>query len=302
MISRQFHPFLQRCKDGLGVPYARNNNHHCHFYKQYLKQYIGTFAPSSCQFLHKSSSNAASFSSSSSVRRKKRKGKYFRALRKDSQQNKIFFQSLGCPRNWVDSEVMLGSVIHAGYEPTQDLTEADILVINTCGFLQTARDESKQEIEHLLSSKKSNSQLIVTGCMVNLHKDEILQSYPEIDHVLGSASMDRIVNVIQSPKPSSSAKQEDQEESIKKEFRTNTSISPQSYLENGDVRMIATPKHYAYLKVAEGCRKRCSFCIIPKIKGPLQSKPESQIISEFKSLLAYGSKEIIFIAQDLGGA
>ena len=298
MISRQFHSLSQRCKDRLGIRCFGNNIQHHQFYKKIPNQYIGTFPFSIRQFVPKSSSTAASFSS---IRRKKRKGKYFRALQIESQQNKIFFQSLGCPRNWVDSEVMLGSVIHAGYEPTQELTEADILVINTCGFLKTARDESKQEIEHLLSSKKSNSQLIVTGCMVNLHKDEILQSYPEIDHVLGSASMDKIVNVIQSPKSSASSII-NQEDSSNQKFRKNTSISPQSFLENGDVRMIATPKHYAYLKVAEGCRKRCSFCIIPKIKGPLQSKPEAQIISEFKSLLAYGTKEIIFIAQDLGGA
>jgi ribosomal protein S12 methylthiotransferase len=131
--------------------------------------------------------------------------------------------------------------------------------------------------------------------MVNLHKEEILQDYPEIDHVLGAGSIDKILNVIQ--------KEE------KKTASTDQSSlklhSPKSFLQNGDVpRFVATPKHYAYLKIAEGCRKRCSFCIIPKIKGSLQSKPVSQIIQECRALLSSsgnnGCKEIIMIAQDLG--
>lgn len=206
-----------------------------------------------------------------------------------SRGNKIMFQSLGCPRNWVDTEVMLGIMLQAGYEPTLDLSDADYLVLNTCGFLKEARDESKSEIENFISKKKKSSKLIVTGCMVNLYRDEIIKEYPQIDYVLGSGDVDKILQTI---------KHGETEE----EKAAGLSSSPRSFLENGDVpRVVATPKHYAYLKIAEGCRKRCSFCIIPKIKGQLRSKPEHQIISECKSLLRSGVKEIILIAQDLGG-
>ena len=212
--------------------------------------------------------------------------------------NKIFFQSLGCPRNFVDTEVMLGIVLQAGFELTQQVKKADYLVINTCGFLKAARDESRSEIQQLLQTKKPNAKLIVTGCMVNLHKDEILQDYPDIDHVLGAGSIDKILNVI--------VQNEVEQEEGGMTASTDQSSrrpSPKSFLQNGDVpRFVATPKHYAYLKIAEGCRKRCSFCIIPKIKGALQSKPVPQIIQECRALLSSGNgcKEIIMIAQDLG--
>jgi len=205
--------------------------------------------------------------------------------------NKVMLQSLGCPRNWVDSEVMLGIMLQAGYEVTQNVSDADYLVLNTCGFLKEARDESKREIENFIASKKENSKLIVTGCMINLHKDEIIREYPKIDHVLGSGAVDKILKVITQ-----------QQNTADEKDPLGLVSSPRSYLENGEVpRVVATPKHYEYLKIAEGCRKRCSFCIIPKVKGQLRSKPEQQIIRECHSLLKAGVKEIILIAQDLGG-
>jgi ribosomal protein S12 methylthiotransferase len=184
---------------------------------------------------------------------------------------------------------MLGIVLQAGFELTQQVDQADFLVINTCGFLKAARQESKSEISLLLKEKKLTSKLIVTGCMVNLHKEEILEDYPEIDQLLGAGSIDKILEVIQTL------------EATTKEQFDNSRLSRRSFLEDGEVpRFVATPKHYAYLKIAEGCRKRCSFCIIPKIKGPLRSKPSEQIINECRALLTNGSKEIILIAQDLG--
>lgn len=197
--------------------------------------------------------------------------------------NKVMFQSLGCPRNLVDTEVMMGLLLQKGYVPTPDVQDADYLVLNTCGFLQSARDESRAEIDNLLEQKKKGSKLIVTGCMVNLHKDEILNDFPQVDQVLGAGSVDKILTAL----TKSSMEEED--------------FSRKSYLESAEVpRTLSTPQHYAYLKIAEGCRKRCSFCIIPKIKGKLQSKPKDQVINESHALLAMGVKEIILIAQDLG--
>lgn len=181
---------------------------------------------------------------------------------------------------------MLGILLHAGYEPTQAEDEADYLVVNTCGFLKAAREEGAGEIDHLLATKKVNSKLIVTGCMVNLHKEEILEQYPGIDQVLGAGSIHKILDAVRGT-------QVNEEEGSGK--------SAKSFLEDGEVpRLVATPPHYAYLKVAEGCRKRCSFCIIPSIKGPLKSKPPEQVVQECNALLKNGASEIILIAQDLG--
>ena len=207
-----------------------------------------------------------------------------------NKDNKILFQSLGCPRNFVDTEVMLGVVLQAGMEVTQSVEDADYLVINTCGFLQAARDESKATIQQLLQEKKKSAKLLVTGCMVNLHKEQIMQDYPQVDHVLGSGSIDKVLQAIQSL---------NQQPLV--DATMSISEARKSFLEQADTpRFLATPPHYAYLKIAEGCRKRCSFCIIPKIKGRLQSKPISQIIQEFQALVHHGVSEVILIAQDLG--
>ncbi len=195
---------------------------------------------------------------------------------------KIHFVSLGCPRNLVDSEVMLGILLKAGYELTEDLTEADYLVVNTCAFLEASRTESKEVIQELLDTKKPEAKLIVTGCMVTKHREEIETLFPGVHYLLGSGNVDGILKAVQS----------DQSGKI---------VTAKSYLEAGEVpRMLATPKHYAYLKIAEGCRKGCAYCIIPKIKGPLRSKSVAQILKEFRALRAQGVKEIILIAQDLG--
>lgn len=206
-----------------------------------------------------------------------------RDLHFDHGGNKMYFISLGCPRNLVDTEVMLGTLIHHGYEPTQELPDADYIIINTCGFLQASRQESLDTIKGCLQGKKANAKVIVTGCMVQSHKEVILSEYPMIDYMLGSGDIKGIVAAVQAKK---------QGEQV-----TNA----KSFLEAGDVpRTISTPSHYAYLKIAEGCRKRCAYCIIPEIKGPLKSKPIEQIVKEFRALRARGVKEIILIAQDLG--
>ena len=201
----------------------------------------------------------------------------------DYAGNKIHFISLGCPRNLVDSEVMLGILLKSGYEVAEHLEDADYLVINTCGFLEASRKESMDTVQETLAQRKKTAKLIVTGCMVQTHSDEMQKQFPGIDYLLGSGDVEGILKAV---------------ESTQKGKLVTTS---RSYLEVGEVpRQLSTPKHYAYLKIAEGCRKRCSYCVIPKIKGPLKSKSKEQILKEFHLLLDQGVKEIILIAQDLG--
>lgn len=197
--------------------------------------------------------------------------------------NKINFISLGCPRNLVDSEVMLGILLQAGYEVAPCLEEADYIVINTCGFLEASRQESVETVRDTLAQRKKTAKLIVTGCMVQTHSEELKNAFPEIDYLLGSGDVHGILTAVQSTQKGSII------------------TTARSYLEAGEVpRRLSTPKHYAYLKIAEGCRKRCAYCIIPTIKGPLKSKSQEQILKEFHLLLNQGVYEIILIAQDLG--
>ncbi|MBA3957495.1 MAG: 30S ribosomal protein S12 methylthiotransferase RimO [Parachlamydiaceae bacterium] len=201
----------------------------------------------------------------------------------DYEGNKIHFISLGCPRNLVDSEVMLGILLKAGYEVAPELHEADYLVINTCGFLEASRKESSDTVNDVLSAKKKTAKLIVTGCMVQTHHDELKSRFPGIDYLLGSGDVEGILTAVESAQ------------------KGQTITRARSYLEAGEVpRQLSTPKHYAYLKIAEGCRKRCAYCVIPTIKGPLKSKSKEQILKEFHLMLNQGVKEIILIAQDLG--
>ena len=201
----------------------------------------------------------------------------------DHTGNKIHFISLGCPRNLVDSEVMLGILLKAGYEASESLSEADYLVINTCGFLEASRKESMETVQEALAARKKSAKLIVTGCMVQTHSPQLLEQFPTIDYLLGSGDVEGILKAVESTQ------------------QGQMISSARSYLELGDVpRTLSTPKHYAYLKIAEGCRKRCAYCIIPQIKGPLKSKSQEQVLKEFKLLLNQGVQEIILIAQDLG--
>lgn len=197
--------------------------------------------------------------------------------------NKIHFVSLGCARNLVDTEVMLGILLKSGYEVTEQVNKADFLVVNTCGFLASARKESCDTIQSLFDEKKKAAKVIVAGCMVQKHKDELKEQFPGIHYFLGSGDMEKIIEAVQSS---------DAGEAV---------TSARSYLEWGEIpRQLSTPKNYAYLKIAEGCAKQCAFCIIPKIKGPLRSKAKEQVLKEFDALLAQGVHEIILIAQDLG--
>ncbi len=197
--------------------------------------------------------------------------------------NKIYFISLGCPRNLVDSEVMLGILMKAGYEAAPLLEEADYIVINTCGFLEASRKESMDTVQETLANRKATAKLIVTGCMVQTHSDELKKKFDGIDYLLGSGDVNGILKAVQATE--------------KGEMITTA----KSFLEAGEIpRQLSTPKHYAYLKIAEGCRKKCAYCVIPTIKGPLKSKSKEQILKEFHMFLNQGVHEIILIAQDLG--
>lgn len=200
-----------------------------------------------------------------------------------NSKNKINFTSLGCSRNLVDSEVMLGMLLKAGYEVTSHIEEADYLIVNTCGFLSSSRQESCDTIEALFQAKKPLAKVIVAGCMVQKHKDELKGKFPDIHYFLGSGDVEKIL------------------EAVRSEEAGEAVTSARSYLEWGEVpRQLSTPRHYAYLKIAEGCAKQCAFCIIPKIKGPLRSKSLEQVVKEFNALLDQGVYEVILIAQDLG--
>ena len=198
-------------------------------------------------------------------------------------QNKFHFTSLGCARNLVDSEVMIGILLKGGYEHTPIISEADYLVVNTCAFLEASRQEGLEVIGDLFREKKEGAKVIIAGCMVQKHRELLKERFPDIHYFLGSGDVEKVL------------------EAVKTKEAGESVTSARSYLEWGEVpRTLSTPKHYAYLKIAEGCRKRCAFCIIPTIKGPLQSKTESQVVKEFQALLSQGVFEIILIAQDLG--
>ncbi len=197
--------------------------------------------------------------------------------------NKFYFISLGCARNLVDSEVMIGILLKNGFESAASMEDADYLVVNTCGFLQSSREEGIETIRDMFARKKTHAKVIVAGCMVQKHGAELREKFPQIHSMLGSGDVEKILDAVQADELGDSVS------------------SAKSYLEWGEVpRALSTPKHYAYLKIAEGCRKQCAFCIIPSIKGKLKSKTEEQVIKEFNALLSQGVFEIILIAQDLG--
>lgn len=198
-------------------------------------------------------------------------------------ENKVFFISLGCARNLVDSEVMIGILLRAGYEICPALEEADFIVINTCGFLESARQEGIETIEEAFHRKKKGAKVIAAGCMVQKMPEELRSRFPKLHYMLGSGDAEKILEAIRANHPGANVS------------------DAKSYLEWGEVpRVLSTPNSYAYLKIAEGCKKRCSYCIIPSIKGVLKSKPKKQVLKEFRSLLSQGVFEIILIAQDLG--
>ncbi len=197
---------------------------------------------------------------------------------------KILFVSLGCDKNLVDSEMMMGLLRAKGYEFTDDEAEADIAVINTCGFITSAKEESIETILSVAEHKKDGLKaLIVTGCLAERYKSEILKELPEIDAIVGTAAFDKICDVIEAALAKRS----------RSEFRDiNSLCRPDTD------RVITTGGHYSYLKIAEGCDKRCTYCSIPLFKGSYRSVPMDKLLEEAVYLAANGVKELILVAQE----
>lgn len=198
---------------------------------------------------------------------------------------KILFISLGCDKNLVDTEVMLGMLASRGYEMTNDEQEADIIVINTCCFIHDAKEESIQNILEMAEYKKNGSAkaLIVTGCMAERYRQEILDEIPEVDEVLGTTAYDRILDAV------------DAALAGKHEVMT-ADLDALPLPETK--RLVTTGGHFAYLKIAEGCDKHCTYCIIPKIRGNFRSVPMERLLKEAQDLAEQGVKELILVAQE----
>ena len=198
---------------------------------------------------------------------------------------KVLFISLGCDKNLVDSEFMIGALNNGGLQLTDDENEADIIIINTCCFINDAKEESINTILEMAEYKKSGSckSLIVTGCLAQRYKYEIIKEIPEVDAILGTNSYDAILDAV-------------------KETLDNRKYQNLNTLEGlpklDTKRMVTTGGHYAYLKISEGCNKNCSYCVIPSIRGRYRSVPIEELVAQAKELVSNGVKELILVAQE----
>ena len=208
---------------------------------------------------------------------------------------KIGLVSLGCPKNLVDSEVMLGLAQNAGHELTPDPAEADVLVVNTCAFIDSAKQESIDTILEMAQHKASGAckRLIVTGCLGERYREQLRKEIPEIDAVLGTGQVPEIVGAITGGATPLTF------------YRRHPAPGTQhpaplpTYIYDADTpRLLATPRHYAYVKIAEGCDYKCAFCIIPTLRGAYRSRPADSIIREARALAERGVKELLLISQD----
>ena len=201
---------------------------------------------------------------------------------------KLGIVSLGCPKNAVDTELVLGDLQGDEYEITSDQKEADIIIVNTCGFIESSKKESIDAILEMAALKTSGQckKLVVTGCLSERYSDELLKEIPEIDHMLGVNQYPRLKQILK-------------ESDLLKE---NTSINhvhePAEYFESYMNRVLTTPFYSAYLKLGEGCSNKCAFCIIPKIRGQFRSRSPQSIISEAEHFAQHGVKEFNLISQD----
>ena len=195
---------------------------------------------------------------------------------------KVGFVSLGCPKNLVDSEVMMGILARGGYEITPRADEADVLVVNTCSFIEPAQKESVQTILEMAEHKKFGAakKLIVAGCLVERFRDQILEQIPEVDAVVGTGEIERIL------------------EAVEGELKVLPGAAPTFLYHELTPRVVTTPRHTAYIKIAEGCDHPCSFCIIPQLRGAFRSRRFESVLREAENLAAAGAREITLIGQD----
>ena len=198
---------------------------------------------------------------------------------------KIGMVSLGCPKNLVDSEVMLGLIREKQLEITNDPAEADLIIVNTCGFIESAKEESINTVLQMAEYKQNGSckYLVMTGCLGQRYADELFESMPEVDAIVGTDSFTDIGWVIDQVMVGKRLKH------LQKLESKNVAMPP---------RMLTTPSYMAYLKIAEGCDNCCSYCIIPQLRGPYTSRPFAEVLAEAKALADSGIKELIVVAQD----
>ncbi len=195
---------------------------------------------------------------------------------------KVGFVSLGCPKNLVDSEVMMGILAREGYELTPRADEAEILVVNTCSFIEPAQKESVDAILEMAEHKKFGAakKLIVAGCLVERFREQILEQVPEVDAVVGTGEVERIL------------------EAVEGDLRVLPAQPPAFLYHDLTPRVVTTPRHAAYIKIAEGCDHPCTFCIIPQLRGKFRSRRFESVVREAENLAATGAREITLIGQD----
>jgi ribosomal protein S12 methylthiotransferase len=222
---------------------------------------------------------------------------------------KIGFVSLGCPKNLVDGEVMLGFAQQAGHEITANSADADVIVVNTCAFIDNAKQESIDAILEMAQHKRDGkcTRLVVTGCLAERYRDELRAEIPEIDAVLGTGEVPGIVGAIEARGasghgPSGETRAEPLRFVRRPSAPAASPIAPPAlptYLYDAESpRVLTTPRHFAYLKIAEGCDYTCAFCIIPTLRGEYRSRTRASIVAEARALAARGVKELLLISQD----
>lgn len=232
-------------------------------------------------------------------------------MAKPAKIKTVAFVSLGCPKNLVDSERMLGLLAQDGLAITPNHEEADAIIINTCGFLEASKDESLKEIRQAVRMKEEGAckRVVVAGCLVQRHKTKLLNDVPEIDRLVGVFDREHIVEAVRGQE---NPRQEHghflgKYHDLSKELAAQQGLMPTgketkttrlAVFEDDRARLRLTPRHYAYLRMSEGCNQGCSFCTIPSIRGPMRSKPIEQIMAEAKELAADGAVELNLIGQD----
>ncbi|MCH1439556.1 MAG: 30S ribosomal protein S12 methylthiotransferase RimO, partial [Rubripirellula sp.] len=205
----------------------------------------------------------------------------------EGQRGRYAVVSLGCPKNLVDTEQMLGRLDEDGYQMTDTVDDADFVVVNTCGFIDSAREESLGAIDEMLALKRQGKirNVVVTGCLAERQQGKLLEARPDIDAMVGVFGRNEIVSVID--------RLQSGVEEQQKLFRP-AAIRPLS----DAVRSPVTPRHFAYLKISEGCDRLCTFCAIPKMRGKHYSKPIEQVVEEAQRLGDAGVREVVIVAQD----
>ncbi|HUH02010.1 MAG TPA: 30S ribosomal protein S12 methylthiotransferase RimO [Kofleriaceae bacterium] len=208
-----------------------------------------------------------------------------------AEMPRVYFVSLGCPKNRVDTEVMLGEVARAGFDRVDNPDDATVIVVNTCGFIDAAKEESIDTILEMAQYKTEGQcqKLVVTGCLTQRYPDEVAASIPEIDHILGSADYAAIARVVGT---GSTGRR-------KTLPVVEVSKTPEWIYDDETPRILTGARHSAYVKIAEGCDRPCAFCIIPKLRGPQRSRTIDSVVREVEQCVAQGTREINLIAQDL---